>query len=56
MFNENLKDNISLEKALRIMCNAHEYDELPVRHNEDLLNEYVNFCFQSIIKLYISNW
>lgn len=45
MFNENLKDNISLEKALRIMCNAHEYDELPVRHNEDLLNEYILIYF-----------
>ncbi|XP_058808781.1 activating signal cointegrator 1 complex subunit 3 [Phymastichus coffea] len=39
MFNETLLDDISLEKCLRIMSNAHEYDELPVRHNEDLLNE-----------------
>ncbi|XP_023246702.1 activating signal cointegrator 1 complex subunit 3 [Copidosoma floridanum] len=39
MFNEHLVDNLSLEKCLRVMCNSHEYDELPVRHNEDLLNE-----------------
>ncbi|KAL7288666.1 hypothetical protein TKK_0017394 [Trichogramma kaykai] len=39
MFNEKLQDNISLEECLRVMCDAHEYDELPVRHNEDLLNE-----------------
>ncbi|XP_051173908.1 activating signal cointegrator 1 complex subunit 3 [Leptopilina boulardi] len=39
MFKEELKDNLSVEQYLRIMCNSHEYDELPVRHNEDLLNE-----------------
>ena len=41
MFSEQLKDNLSLESCLRTMTNAHEYDELPVRHNEDLLNECV---------------
>ncbi|XP_033213736.1 activating signal cointegrator 1 complex subunit 3 [Belonocnema kinseyi] len=39
MFKEALKDNLSVEQYLRIMCNAHEYDQFPVRHNEDLLNE-----------------
>ena len=26
-------------RLMRILCNVHEYDELPVRHNEDLLNK-----------------
>ena len=39
MFKQALKENLSVEQYLRIMCNAHEYDELPVRHNEDILNE-----------------
>lgn len=39
MFEDNLMENGSLEQYLRVLCNAHEYDQLPVRHNEDLLNE-----------------
>jgi antiviral helicase SLH1 len=34
----NSKRNASFENVLRWMCTATEYDELPVRHNEDLIN------------------
>ncbi|XP_070529039.1 activating signal cointegrator 1 complex subunit 3 isoform X2 [Cardiocondyla obscurior] len=39
MFTQSLKENLSLDQYLRILCNSHEYNELPVRHNEELLNE-----------------
>ncbi|CAD6221327.1 GSCOCG00005149001-RA-CDS [Cotesia congregata] len=39
MFNTAMKDNLTLVECLKILCDAHEYSELPVRHNEDLLNE-----------------
>ncbi|XP_008555073.1 activating signal cointegrator 1 complex subunit 3 [Microplitis demolitor] len=39
MFTKVLKDNLTLVECLKILCDAHEYSELPVRHNEDLLNE-----------------
>ncbi|KAF8448347.1 Sec63 Brl domain-containing protein [Terfezia claveryi] len=32
------KPNATFEDALAWMCTATEYDELPVRHNEDLIN------------------
>lgn len=38
-FDSTLQENLTIEQCLRIMCDAHEYDEIPVRHNEDLLNE-----------------
>lgn len=39
MFGSNLGPDISLEVALHILSGASEYDELPVRHNEDKHNE-----------------
>ncbi|KZC07318.1 Activating signal cointegrator 1 complex subunit 3 [Dufourea novaeangliae] len=39
MFEQSLKDGLSLDDCLRILCNSNEYNELPVRHNEELLNE-----------------
>ncbi|XP_034936753.1 activating signal cointegrator 1 complex subunit 3 [Chelonus insularis] len=39
VFHSSLKENLTLIECLKILCNAHEYDELPVRHNEDLINE-----------------
>ena len=33
------KRNASFEDVLSLMCGATEFDELPVRHNEDLINE-----------------
>jgi hypothetical protein len=32
-------DELSLAWLLYTLCNTHEFDELPVRHNEDSLNE-----------------
>ncbi|CCU77629.1 activating signal cointegrator 1 complex subunit 3 [Blumeria hordei DH14] len=34
----NAKPNASFDEVLSWMCSAAEYDELPVRHNEDLIN------------------
>ncbi|OAD58452.1 Activating signal cointegrator 1 complex subunit 3 [Eufriesea mexicana] len=39
MFEQSLQDSLTLEQCLHILCNSHEYNELPVRHNEELLNE-----------------
>lgn len=37
-FQDNLKPDLNLEELLRVLCGAYEYDQLPVRHNEDSLN------------------
>ncbi|XP_053995787.1 activating signal cointegrator 1 complex subunit 3 [Hylaeus anthracinus] len=39
MFKQSLKESFTLEECLHILCNSYEYNELPVRHNEDLVNE-----------------
>ncbi|XP_066593278.1 activating signal cointegrator 1 complex subunit 3 isoform X2 [Prorops nasuta] len=39
MFEQFLHQNLTLEQCLKILCNSYEYNELPVRHNEELLNE-----------------
>ncbi|KYQ56449.1 Activating signal cointegrator 1 complex subunit 3 [Trachymyrmex zeteki] len=39
MFMQSLEENLTLDQYLRILCNSYEYNELPVRHNEELLNE-----------------
>ncbi|XP_020701426.1 DExH-box ATP-dependent RNA helicase DExH14 isoform X3 [Dendrobium catenatum] len=39
MFGSNIGPNTSLEVFLHILSGAAEYDELPVRHNEEKLNE-----------------
>ncbi|KYM94799.1 Activating signal cointegrator 1 complex subunit 3 [Cyphomyrmex costatus] len=39
MFTQLLEENLTLDQYLRILCNSYEYNELPVRHNEELLNE-----------------
>ncbi|CCW61896.1 unnamed protein product [Phytomonas sp. EM1] len=38
MFNRRIQPSISCVEALRILCDAEEFNELPVRHNEDKLN------------------
>ncbi|XP_041352458.1 activating signal cointegrator 1 complex subunit 3-like [Gigantopelta aegis] len=38
MFCEDLKPDSNIEELIKILSNAHEYDELPVRHNEDSIN------------------
>uniref|UniRef100_T1L4H7 Activating signal cointegrator 1 complex subunit 3 n=1 Tax=Tetranychus urticae TaxID=32264 RepID=T1L4H7_TETUR len=39
MFQDQLSNDIKIERLLHILASAAEYNELPVRHNEDLLNE-----------------
>ncbi|XP_025995580.2 activating signal cointegrator 1 complex subunit 3 isoform X2 [Solenopsis invicta] len=39
IFTQSLKENLTLNQYLHILCDSHEYNELPVRHNEELLNE-----------------
>jgi len=38
LFRDRLQGNTTLEELLVLLSDAHEYSELPVRHNEDLLN------------------
>ena len=38
-FDKFTDEHLSVEKLLMISAQAHEFDELPVRHNEDILNE-----------------
>ncbi|KAL0275814.1 UNVERIFIED_CONTAM: hypothetical protein PYX00_003552 [Menopon gallinae] len=37
-FKDSLKNDLNIEQLLQVLCNASEYDQLPVRHNEELLN------------------
>ena len=37
-FRDSLSGSLSLEDCLQVLCDAREYDELPVRHNEELMN------------------
>lgn len=39
MFADQLTQDDNIERLLHILCQAHEYNELPVRHNEDVMNE-----------------
>lgn len=39
IFSSKLTKTIPLEDMLQLLCDVHEYEELPVRHNEDALNE-----------------
>lgn len=34
LFNDEINENSALQDLLSILCNASEYAELPVRHNE----------------------
>jgi activating signal cointegrator complex subunit 3 len=37
-FQDNLKPDLTSEQLLKVLSDAYEYDQLPVRHNEDNLN------------------
>ena len=39
LFYDEIDESATLSRILQILCSATEYDELPVRHNEDGLNE-----------------
>ncbi|GET86899.1 ATP-dependent RNA helicase, putative [Leishmania tarentolae] len=38
LFNRNIQPDQSCSELLRLLCDAEEFNELPVRHNEDRLN------------------
>jgi activating signal cointegrator complex subunit 3 len=38
LFQERLTPESSVEQLLKLLTDVQEYDELPVRHNEDLQN------------------
>lgn len=37
-FRHNLRPNMSLYEVMEVLCDATEYDQLPVRHNEEIMN------------------
>jgi len=37
-FKNSLQSSMTLDEILSVLCYANEYEELPVRHNEDLMN------------------
>lgn len=37
-FRDTLRSDLNLEELIQALCDAHEYSQLPVRHNEDNLN------------------
>ena len=37
-FKDSLQPSMMMEDVLSVLCYANEYEELPVRHNEDLMN------------------
>jgi activating signal cointegrator complex subunit 3 len=39
MFNKGIVNNMSIKDILFLMCEAYEFSEVPLRHNEDVLNE-----------------
>ena len=41
MLNEDMDPEMTHEDVLQLLCDAQEYNELPVRHNEDVENRYV---------------
>jgi len=38
MFKKKLKENVVIRDVVQILCDSSEYEELPVRHNEDTTN------------------
>ena len=42
LFNDTLNDDLKIEDLIGILSSAHEYAELPVRHNEDQINAELN--------------
>ena len=38
-FEDKLKNNMKIEEIVKLLAYSKEFDEIPVRHNEDVLNE-----------------
>ena len=45
-FKKKLKEKLGFEEIIAILSNAKEFSGLPVRHNEDILNESLNQMVQ----------
>ena len=39
MFKMKLHGGLDIEEILVVLCDSHEYNQLPVRHNEDQMNK-----------------
>lgn len=37
-FKETLRSDLTIEQLIQALADAHEYSQLPVRHNEDNMN------------------
>lgn len=37
-FHDNIRGTLEIDDLLRVLTRAHEYTEVPVRHNENLIN------------------
>lgn len=49
LFRERLTPDLTLEELLTVLSDVHEYEEMPVRHNEDILNgELAKSCPLSV--------
>ncbi|KAI6657394.1 hypothetical protein LOD99_142 [Oopsacas minuta] len=49
LFKNRLSVECSLIELIKVMCNAEEYAELPVRHNEDILNKELASCLPVLV-------
>jgi activating signal cointegrator complex subunit 3 len=38
-FDQTIKNNLEIKDLTLILSNAEEFNEIPVRHNEDIMNE-----------------
>lgn len=50
LFSMAIKEDCSILQLIDTLCNAAEYDELPVRHNEDHMNEELNTKVRFAVK------
>lgn len=41
MLAEDMKENATIPEILKVLTDSQEYHELPVRHNEDIINKFV---------------
>ena len=51
MFRDSIKSDCRMRNLLDILCDASEYDELPVRHNEDKINADLAEEVKKLVKL-----
>lgn len=52
-FHEKLKGELSIEDLLKVLVDAEEFNLLPVRHNEDLMNTLV-ICYDTFVFIFLT--